>query len=97
VLGDAGWWGPSGEKIDATKGGGLTNMGYDPPNRSGVHGVLVETHRDAAPKTKAAAEALIKVLNSLGLFAYHNNSDLAGVSVPSDDVIVITVARRLPL
>jgi hypothetical protein len=92
VLNGSGWLDPLGKKNAPTKG---WNIGHDPPNRNGVHGILIETHFDAPQQTKAAADALTKALASADLVAYHNSSPLKDVAVPSTDVIVITVGRRL--
>ncbi len=97
VFAGAGWLGPSGRKIEFPNGIG-SNVGYNPPKHEGVHGILFETASDAPTGTSEAADEMVKALTSLGLFAYHNKtSTFEGLSVPSRDVIVITVARRLEL
>jgi hypothetical protein len=96
-LEGAGWLGPDGQKPFDKKAGRLTNVGYDPPNRSGSIGVFIETRSKAASRTKEAASILGQTLRARGVLAIlYTDSKLEGISIPNDDVIVITVGRRVP-
>jgi hypothetical protein len=97
VLGGAGWVGPTGERIVPGSTGLLNNLSFDPPDRKGINGVLVQTGPTASPRTEMAADAVVSALESEHLFAYHNkNSRLTDLPVPvDDDLIAITVGRRL--
>jgi hypothetical protein len=96
VLAGAGWLDPLGKKIEFPIGIG-SNVGYDPPDRNGVHGILFETYPDAPQRTTEAADKMVETLSSIGLFAYHNQSAMKGIPASSHDVMVVTVARRLEL
>ena len=93
MLSGAKWLNPFGKQYDLTKGFD-PNIEYDPPDRTGVYGIFFETASGAPLRTQEAAELLTKAVKSIGLFAYHDVVT-KGLPAPSDDVIVITVARRL--
>jgi hypothetical protein len=97
VLGGAGWLNHNGQIIDVDSTGRFNNLSLDPPNRSGVHGVLIEASKSSLLKTKRAANALADALISEQLFAYaHTEATLSDLSLPGDNIIAITVGARLP-